>query len=194
MDVSGLLQLGEGFCLPPENIDKLTTEYIKYIENNLNKYKQRQQACISPMRTQVFNFLKSLNNVDRHRTNIDKKILDAVHITNKFVKNNPDILFTHADKGNTVVALDKNEYVNKMESYLSDTDTYIELKHNPVHKLINELKTLLKRWLAHKYVSFQTYSALNTSNPILPRAYGLPKIHKSGHPLRVKCPTYILPI
>jgi len=26
---------------------------------------------------------------------------------------------------------------------------------------------------------------LNASNAILPRAYGLPKIHKTGHPLRI---------
>jgi len=34
-------------------------------------------------------------------------------------------------------------------------------------------------------VSYHTYSILNSTNAILPRAYGLPKTHKEGHPLRI---------
>jgi len=184
IEVSNLLQLGEGFCLPPENKEELIIEYIKYIENNFSKFKQ-QQACINSMRIQFFNFLKSLKKLDRFRTEIDKEILDSVHTTKKFIKNNPDILFTRADKGNIVIALDRNEYIHKMESYLRDADTYILLKNNPVRKLTHELKTLLKRWLDNKYVPHHTYSILNSTKAILPRAYGLPKIHKEGHPLRI---------
>jgi len=184
-EVSGLLQLGEGFCCPPDNKTELLTAYIKHIESNFLKCK-KQQACITSMRIQFFNFLKSLNKLEHHRSDMDERILDAVHVTKKFVKDNPDILFTRADKGNTVVALDRSDYIKKMEAYLSDTDTYTELRHNPVRKLLNDLKALLKRWTNHKYVSSQSYSCLNSSNAILPRAYGLPKIHKTGgYPLRI---------
>jgi len=152
------------------------------IENNFSRFKQ-QQACVSSMRSQFLNFLKSLDNLDHCRTDIDLKILDAVSFTTKFIKDNPDISFTRADKGNTVVALDRVNYLNKMEAYLSDSDTYIRLKHNPVKTLLNYLKTLLKRWSSLKYVSSYICLFLNTSNAILPRAYGLPKIHKAGYPL-----------
>jgi len=84
-----------------------------------------------------------------------------------------------------VVAIDRRDYLNKMETYLSDSNTYISLKHNPAKKLLNDLKSLLKRWSNLKYISSYTCSLLNTSNAILPRAYGLPKIHKAGYPLRV---------
>jgi len=84
-----------------------------------------------------------------------------------------------------VVALDRADYLNKMETYLSDLNTYISLKHNPIKKLLNDLKALLKRWSSLKYVSSHICSSLNASNAILPRAYGLPKIHKAGYPLRV---------
>jgi len=131
---------------------------------------------------QLFNFLKPLNNLDSYRTDIDLKILDTVSLTKKFVKDNPDILFTRADKGNTVVALDRDDYLNKMKTYLSDSDIYIRLKHDPAKKLLDDLKILLKRWSSLKYVSSHSYWFLNTSNAILPRAYGLPKIHKIGYP------------
>jgi len=47
-----------------------------------------------------------------------------------------------------------------MESCLSDPDTYIVLKYNPINKLIKELKTMLKRWLNFKYITPQAYSFL----------------------------------
>jgi len=182
--VIGLLQLGEGFCLPPDNKEHLFIEYIKHIENNFSKFKQ-QQSCVNTMRIQLFNFLKPLHNLDHVRSNIDLEILDAVSFTKKFIKENPELLFTRADKGNTVVALDRTDYMNKMKACLSDSNTYIKLKQNPANKLLSELKIMIKRWNNLGYISAGSYSFLNASNAILPRAYGLPKIHKAGHPLRI---------
>ena len=38
---------------------------------------------------------------------------------------NLQIILTHADKGNVIVALDKIDYVNKMEFLFSDTVTLL---------------------------------------------------------------------
>jgi len=59
------------------------------------------------------------------------------------------------------------------------------VQRNPINKLIEELKRTLKRWLQNDYISSYTHLQINASNAILPRAYGLPKIHKIGHPLRI---------
>jgi len=72
-----------------------------------------------------------------------------------------------------------------MKDCLLDINTYSILQQNPVNKLFINLKELLKRWLNSKYISIQTHNYINSSNPILPRAYSLPKIHKKGHPLRI---------
>jgi len=69
-----------------------------------------------------------------------------------------------------------------MEDCLSDINIYSILQRNPVNKLLINLKELLKRWLNSKYISIQTHNYINL---ILPRAYGLPKIHKKGFPLRI---------
>ncbi|XP_018362906.1 PREDICTED: uncharacterized protein LOC108761070 [Trachymyrmex cornetzi] len=89
------------------------------------------------------------------------------------------------DKGNVVVALDKQDYMNKMEQLFSDQDTYQILKRNPVNKTLTELKSLLRVWKQNGFVPDGTYYNLNSSIATLPRVYGLPKIHKPGHPLRV---------
>jgi len=81
------------------------------------------------MRSQFVNFLKPIHKLDLHMSDTDLKIMDAVSSTKKFVKDNPNILFTKADKGNTVIALDRNEYIENMETLLSYSDTYIIQKH-----------------------------------------------------------------
>jgi len=43
------------------------------------------------------------------------------------------------------VALDRMDYIDKMERNLSNTDTYILLQRNPINKLIENLKKILKR-------------------------------------------------
>jgi len=102
--------------------------------------------------------------LDHVRSNIDLEILDAVSFTKKFINENPDLLFTRADKGNAVVTLDRTDYTSKMEACLSDSNTYIKLKQNPVNKLLSELKIMIKRWNNLGYVSACSYLFLNTSN------------------------------
>jgi len=70
-----------------------------------------------------------------------------------------------------------------MEDCLSDINIYSILQKNPVNKLLTNLKELLKRWQNSKYISIQTHNYINSS--ILPRTYGLPKIHKEGLPMRI---------
>jgi len=72
-----------------------------------------------------------------------------------------------------------------MEKIFSDTNTYTVLQRNSINKLIGELKKTLKRWFQSKFISDKKYLQLNSRNAILPRTYGLPKIHKNGFPLRI---------
>jgi len=184
-EVIGLLQLGEDFCFPPINVTDSVMQCVKHIESNFSRL--QDYSCINKLRNQIFPIINNLKNKNKNinRNEIDKKLIAANQITRRFLNNNPDTLLTRADKGNTVVALDRKDYIKKMEDCLSDINTYTLLQRNPVNKLLNNLKDLLKRWLNSKYITAQTHKYINSSNPILPRAYGLPKIHKKGHPLRI---------
>ena len=81
--------------------------------------------------------------------------------------------------------MNKHDYVQKMEQMLFDNNTYNIQKRNPLNNIVSEVKTLLKGWKQHDIVSRSSYSRLNALNPVLLRAYGLPKIHKPGYPLRI---------
>jgi len=51
--------------------------------------------------------------------------------------------------------------------------------------MISDLRNLLTRWKNSNYISPAKYKALYRSEGILPRAYGLPKIHKPDIPYRL---------
>lgn len=181
-EVEGLLQLGEGFCLPNFNKEKSTIECIKAVENNLSRFGLRDN---NTFRNKIFPLIKSIKNNSPNNIKLNEDISSAVSVTKEFISCNPNVLFTRADKGNTVVALDRDDYLDKMVSSLNDRNTYSLVQRNPINKILEDLKRMIKRWQQNEYISDTTFSRLNFSNAILPRAYGLPKIHKPGLPLRI---------
>jgi hypothetical protein len=118
-------------------------------------------------------------------TSIDLEYLRLYKSANKFIKENTNIIFTKADKGNITVAMDRNGYIFEMNKTLSDEDTYVKVEKNPVRKIESSLTDTLKRWFKKEYITKQQLYHLRTSDALLPKAYGLPKMHKEGYPLRV---------
>ncbi|XP_011867795.1 PREDICTED: uncharacterized protein LOC105561973 [Vollenhovia emeryi] len=72
-----------------------------------------------------------------------------------------------------------------METLLNDKNTYITIKKDPTKKLISNLHSLLVEWKKSNYIDNSIYKRLNCTDGTLPRAYGLPKIHKQDCPLRI---------
>jgi len=93
-DVIGLLQLGEGFCLPPLNKDRNVTECIKSVENNFYIHKIQHN---NTFRNKLFPLMKDIKNF-HNRSLIDSNILSTVASTQKFISQNSDVIFTKADK------------------------------------------------------------------------------------------------
>ncbi|NEV49183.1 hypothetical protein EUZ93_01505 [Wolbachia pipientis] len=76
-------------------------------------------------------------------------------------------------------------YNEKMIDILSDSKTYTQIGKNPIKIITNQARTLLNRWKSEKFINDSSYKYLYVSDGSLPRAYGLPKIHKEGNPLRL---------
>lgn len=72
-----------------------------------------------------------------------------------------------------------------MYDMLSDSQTYEVVNKNPIKKITRDLTGLLTRWKEKKYISEVTARSLSISDSVLPRANGLPKIHKSNCLLRI---------
>jgi len=59
------------------------------------------------------------------------------------------------------------------------------IKKNLINKITNSARSLLTRWKKSSYITEETYKKFYCSDGILPRAYGLPKIHKSDNSHRI---------
>lgn len=182
IDVKSLLQLGENFSLPPTDKLNSTIEFIKHVENNIKKFSTTRQTEI---RKTVIPWIQKIGYECKKNKNNNNEIISSLRNTKMFVKNNPHIIFTRADKGNTVVCMNKDDYVRRMEDNLADINTYSVLTRSPINKLLTDLKSMLMRWKHLNLITTSTYRYLNCSNAILPFAYGLPKLHKQGFPLRI---------
>jgi hypothetical protein len=181
--VSNLVQLGEEFCLPiSQNKKEVVHEFIKDVESNIIQKKIKKDTNIrNIVIPRLYKYLDSYTSKD----SIDAKLISMSRSTSQFCKNNPNILFTRANKGNVVVALDRESYIEKMELTLNDISTYSKIKNNPSLKLEKNLNNVLKNWLQKDYIDKRKFHTLRASDCPLPKAYGLSKIHKNNFPYRI---------
>ena len=111
----------------------------------------------------------------------DKEIL-------KNLGKNESLHITRPDKGRGVVILNKTEYINKMESLLSDNNTFE--KHpdeNPLAKTLrieDKINRNLKKLKDRNALTEDEYKQIYATGTSPGIMYGLPKIHKQNIPLR----------
>ncbi|KYQ47789.1 hypothetical protein ALC60_13178 [Trachymyrmex zeteki] len=184
-DVLQYLQLGEKFGLPINkyNKEKTLIEFIKHIENNLNG---RPKNIINFVRNNSVPILNSFQNNFPSLKFTGKLNLQWLHVTKKFINNHQN---DHLDQKVPGIHSEnskyKDVYISNMEVILSDTDTYRLIDKDPIKKLTQDLRALLVRWKCNRFIDEPTYRRLFTTDGVIPRAYGLTKIHKDGNPLCV---------
>lgn len=137
------MQLGKNFSLPTINREIITTEFIKYVEHNIDKLPRNICVTIS---NRVAPILNNLAHYSFKSSPVDRELTTASLVTRKFIKDNPDVIFTRADKGNVTVAVNKVDYLKNMDALLNDNATYTIVNKDPTKKLIRNLHELLVRW------------------------------------------------
>ena len=102
-----------------------------------------------------------------------------------------------ADKGNCTVIMDRPDYDQKINALLNDNDIYSKLvtKRNPVNNIAKDVNDFVYQLLLDNKIKQDKYYWLHCSKAVMPRFYGLPKVHKVNVPLRpivsfVNSPTY----
>lgn len=128
----------------------------------------------------------SLFKFKRHKNNFS--ITTQQNNFNSTLKNikskikHDNLIVSKADKGNCLVILDRVEYVHKVESFLTENN-FKNIETCPLNKFIKKTKTYIKV-CDNLLKEFNAPKNLISSNPAMPRLYGLPKIHKDGIPIR----------
>ena len=82
-----------------------------------------------------------------------------------------------------MVIIDKEDYNNKAQELLAQP-AYRSIPRNPTNKIKAQLITKLRKIKKETNLDEGTYKAMYPAGCVLPKFYGLPKIHKTGNPLR----------
>lgn len=112
-----------------------------------------------------------------HKPSLEKT---KIHKTVKSLREK-NCFFLKADKGNSVVIVEKEEYFQNVEEMIN-SGPYKELSKNPLPKMILDVREARKNMCSIFDPSFKW--RLGVSNPSIPRLYALPKVHKPGNTFR----------
>ena len=91
---------------------------------------------------------------------------------------------SYSGQGVAMVIMDQENYINKAQALLQDTNTYKVLTKDPTKHLTNKLISLLKDIKQTGGLTTHKYKQLYPTSAVPPKFYGLPIIHKTGTPLR----------
>lgn len=183
-EVQWVLSLGQKHALPIKNDDIPFLKVIAEGEDFIQTLTEREEQETA---RNIFTDIIS-NNLHREKlTNRDKFMLDKVNTTKNFLRNNGNLLILNADKGNSTVAMNKCDYVSRMNNIVGDVTTYKLVNRDPTTKLQTKNNNLVEELFRTKIITSLEKNKLKTNISSAPRLYGLPKIHKQQYPLRPIC-------
>lgn len=179
LNIKQLLGMGPKFSVDLEKnevpvLDILKdTEYcIQQSNTDLNKDELRL-ACNNI----ITNYLHNPQKND-YQSNIIK---DHFIKAKKFLKSHPNIFITRSDKGNVSVIMDKNEYKNKMNSLLNETNVYQKIDYDPTNRYQTQCNNMVNKLRDKQFIDEDKCKRHKNYNCKPPRIYGLIKVHKHNN-------------
>ncbi|XP_069186448.1 uncharacterized protein [Procambarus clarkii] len=174
LDRPRLLGLGLSFATSPGprcGID-LISSFDRFVNSNSSTL-----SDLSAFRGALIPVLDSLFSKNNHLPRRFQLALASL-------KSNNSILILPSDKSNSVVVLDREDYLRKADVLLSDSHTYAPLTSNPLDRLKTSFNRKLRQLSSLCPPDFDLIKSFRVICPSLPYFYGLPTTHKPGVPLR----------
>ena len=97
------------------------------------------------------------------------------------IKKDNNIHISKADKANTIVLLNKSDYIDKMDTLLNDPNTYEKLISNPLENVNAYYNKQVREIFGNNKDLVNEFRSWNSKLPYL---YGMIKTHKPGYPVR----------
>ena len=179
-----VLSLGPKFCCPHAKIDQISiATQFENLYNQTYNLTASSPIAVDQFKSDLVNccyqYAQSKISTGSPLT---RKHLDAL----KELRTRDDILLSRPDKGAGIVVLNKCDYITKMMSILNDDSKFQRSKDGRDRTTIAEdqLTACLRRLRNQNVISEEIFGRLKPTGTIVPRLYGLPKIHKPNVPLR----------
>ena len=99
------------------------------------------------------------------------------------LKKDKDRVVLTVDKGVPMVDMEKEDYIQKAESLLTQP-AYKSIDRVPTSKIKAKLITTLRKIKKDTNVDEGMYKTMYLTGCMPPKFYGLPQIHKTGNPFR----------
>jgi hypothetical protein len=176
-----LLCRGWDFCI--ENKIKNFLDFETDLELNAMKLQPHcHHSVFRLVCRQIQNASQQLMRTSKHKkiNNLSDEELAAL----KSLKSNNNIIICKADKGNSIVILDREVYMKKAEDILKGKQ-FVQLDSDKFHlEREEELNTYILSLLNEKVIDNKLRYRLKSTCSSISVFYGLPKVHKTGYPLR----------
>ena len=178
-----LLAKGLNFSLPPKYLD-----YADYLVNFELFYRNIRNLGI--LSNEDLDFVKTrtkeaaLSSYRNYNNNVPQHLSKEEFLALQNLRKNKNIVIQKSDKGNSVVVVDKADYLDKMDNLLNDTRKFekINLKNDGILNFaINQEKrveNILKKLVASNSISEETRRSLKPVGTRPGIMYGLCKVHK----------------
>ena len=125
-----------------------------------------------------------VQNVHKSMIDIKTTCRESHNLTNEerdnleILRSNDKIVIKKADKGSSIVIMNRSDYVKEAERQLSDPKFYKEMKHDLTIEHQKEVDKVIDHLLSQEYIDELTSTCLKNTNPKTSALYLLPKIHK----------------
>ena len=179
-----VLSLGPKFCIPRRKISQLELEVqFENLYDQVSELVPSSEMNVEQLKSTLVNSsYQCLNYKPRARQLLKKEHLDAL----KELQANNQVLISKPDKGAGIVLMDKADYIDKMNAILSDGNKFLKMPKEKDKTAIIEkaVSKVLRSMKQTGYIDASMFARLHPTGSVIPRMYGLPKVHKPGLPLR----------
>jgi len=165
-----LLKKGLNFAVAPKKVP--ISDIIAETETEISKLKGDRKEWV---RTEVKNAIK--------RTRLKSNLTNEEENALRRLKGETSIKILKADKGNATVVLNTTDYMDKLENLITN-GPYEKLRSDPGKRLRGELHSMLMTAVNENRITRFFMLQMCPTHYQTPHFYGLPKIHKTGVPLR----------
>lgn len=184
-DETRILMLGLEFGLPIVKLDfyKYFTNFEQIIQTiNKNKVnKNSNNDFILKLRSIAYKYFYQFKSNENISALFSKKDFGIL----KKLKANTNIIITKPDKGNGIVILNKNDYINKINNIIHDQSKFCKVNDNEktlILKLEDKVNNTMRS--LKNIVTSNVYELCYASGTRLGYLYGLTKVHKINNPVR----------
>ena len=175
-----LLAKGLNFCLPLNTADYLAPFELLFRQvKDDDLSKQTLDILKIDIKKIAFKSLKDYSPLKALNLSVEE--YEAL----KGLSSRKDLVIQKSDKGNSVVILDKSDYLNKMSELISDESKFVNVPvgkdkdYNFMIKETDKVCEFLDKLVAKQSLSSKVADDLKPKGPSPARLYGLAKIHKA---------------